>query len=72
MKKTLHIDENLLRQARAASGATTDTDTVKFGLQALVRQAAYNRLRALRGKEPRANDVPRRRGTARSGKISVA
>lgn len=72
MKKTLHIDEHLLREARSASGAKTDTDTVRLGLEALVRQAAYDRLRALRGKEPRATDVPRRRETAAAKKHSAA
>ncbi len=61
MKKTLHIDEDLLAGAREASGATTDTDTVRLGLEALIRHAAYQRLRALRGSEPHARDVPRRR-----------
>jgi hypothetical protein len=61
MKKTLNIEDRLLREARAASGARTDTDTVRLGLEALVRQGAYARLRALRGKEPRAADPPRRR-----------
>jgi hypothetical protein len=61
MKKTMHIDEALLREARAASGAATDTETVRLGLEALVRQAAYQRLRALRGSESRAADVRRRR-----------
>jgi Arc/MetJ family transcription regulator len=61
MKRTLHIDERLLREARRACGAGTDTETVPLGLQALVRRAAYERLRALRGSEPRARDVPRRR-----------
>jgi hypothetical protein len=60
MKKTLHIDEGLLREARSA----------RLGLEALVRQAAYDRLRALRGKEPRAASVPRRRESA--AKHSVA
>jgi Arc/MetJ family transcription regulator len=64
MKKTLHIDESLLREARSASGARTDTDTVRLGLEALVREAAYDRLRALRGKEPRAAGTPRRREAA--------
>ncbi len=64
MKKTLHIEDTLLREARAASGASTDTETVRLGLEALVRQAAYQRLRALRGSEPRATDVGRRRETA--------
>jgi Bacterial antitoxin of type II TA system, VapB len=41
MKKTLHIDEKLLGEAKLASGAATDTDTVRLGLEALVRHAAY-------------------------------
>lgn len=61
MKKTLHIDEDTLRRARSASGAATDTETVRLGLEALIRQAAYQRLRKLRGSDPSAEDVPRRR-----------
>jgi len=72
MKKTLHIDEHLLRDAKSASGAKTDTDTVRLGLEALVRHGAYQRLRALRGSEPRARDVPRRRVRTRSVKRSAA
>jgi putative antitoxin of VapBC-like toxin-antitoxin system len=72
MKKTLHIDETLLREARAAIGASSDTDTVRRGLEALVRQAAYDRLRALRGKEPKAREVGRRRAVARAGTHSGA
>lgn len=62
MKKTFNIDEKLLAQAKAASGATTDTETVRLGLESLVRNAAYQRLSALAGTEPNAQDVPRRRG----------
>jgi hypothetical protein len=61
MKKTFNIDADLFREAKVASGAATDTETVRLGLEALVRHAAYERLRALRGAEPRARDVPRRR-----------
>jgi hypothetical protein len=61
MKKTLHIDEQLLKEARSACGAATDTDTVRLGLEALVRHAAYARLRTLRGSETGAKDVPHRR-----------
>ena len=61
MKKTFDVDDILLTEAKAACGATTDTETVRLGLDALVRHAAYQRLRALRGAEPRALDVPRRR-----------
>ena len=71
MKKTLHIDEQLLQEARSACGATTDTETVRRGLEALIRHAAYERLRALRGSEPHARDVPRRRERA-TAKRSVA
>jgi len=72
MKKTLHIDEQLLRDARSAAGARTDTETVRLGLEALVRRGAYERLRALRGSEPHARDVRRRREPARSRKRSIA
>ena len=61
VKKTLNIDDNLFHEAKLACGATTDTETVRLGLEALVRRAAYERLRALRGSEPHARDVPRRR-----------
>ncbi len=71
MKKTLHIDEQLLRDARAASGATTDTETVRLGLEALIRRRAYERLSKLRGSEPDAQDVGRRREGTR-GRRSVA
>lgn len=61
LKKTLNVDDELFTEAKAACGATTDTETVRLGLEALVRHAAYERLRALRGAEPYARDVPRRR-----------
>jgi hypothetical protein len=61
MKKTLNIDQTLLEEAKAACGAATDTDTVRLGLEALVRRAANQRLKALIGSEPDAQDVPRRR-----------
>jgi hypothetical protein len=64
MKKTLHIDEKTLREAKEASGASTDTETVRLGLEALIRHAAYQRLRRLRGTEKRGADVPRRRAEA--------
>ena len=72
MKKTLHIDDRLLREAKSASGAKTDTEAVRLGLEALVRRATYERLRALRGSEPRASDGPRRRERMPSAKHSVA
>ena len=61
MKKTLHIDEDLLGKAKASVGAKTDTETVRLGLESLVRHAAYQRLIALRGSDPGARVPPRRR-----------
>jgi hypothetical protein len=61
VKKTFNVDDKLFKDAKVACGATTDTETVRLGLEALVREAAYQRLRALRGTEPRAGDVSRRR-----------
>ncbi|HEY3826177.1 MAG TPA: type II toxin-antitoxin system VapB family antitoxin [Bryobacteraceae bacterium] len=69
MKKTLHLDDALLKEARIASGATTDTDTIRLGLEAIVRHAAYQRLRAFRGSEPHAQDVPRRREKPSSRRV---
>lgn len=60
-KKTFNVDAKLLIEARAAAGAATDTETIHLGLEALVRRAAYERLRALGGADPDAQDVPRRR-----------
>lgn len=64
MKKTLHIDGQMLRDAKSACGALTDTETVRQGLEALIRRAAYERLRKLRGTEKGAKDIPRRRPAA--------
>ena len=72
MKKTLHIDEHLLREAKSVTGAKTDTETVRLGLEALIRRRAYERLRALRGSEPHAREIPRRRERASSAKPSIA
>jgi hypothetical protein len=61
MKKTFNVDDKLIQEAKLACGATTDTETLRLGLEALIRHAAYERLRALRGSEPHARSVPRRR-----------
>jgi len=66
MKKTFNIDEKLFHEAKTSCGATTDTETVRLGLEALVRHAAYQRLSALGGSEPNAQDVPRRRESPRA------
>lgn len=62
-KTTLNIDEELLAAAREASGAASDTETVRLGLEALVRSNAYQRMRTFLGSEKRRRiqAVPRRR-----------
>jgi hypothetical protein len=40
MKKTFNGDETPMREAREACGATTDTETIRPGLEALVRHEA--------------------------------
>ena len=45
MKKALNIDAELIMQAKIASGAIPDTETIRSGLDAPVRHAAYQRLR---------------------------
>lgn len=67
VKKTLHIDEKLLAAAREAAGAKSDTETVRLGLEALVRSAASQRMRMLLGSERSelpVKDVPRSREPA--------
>lgn len=61
MKKTLNIDDKLLCEAKEACGATTDTETIRLALEAVVRRAAYQRLSTLGGSAPKVQDVPRRR-----------
>jgi hypothetical protein len=72
MKKTLDIDETMLLQPKECSGAATDTETVRLGLEALIRQAALQRLRKFRGSEQDAADVPRLRGEATRKKKTAA
>jgi hypothetical protein len=71
MKKTFNVDDKLLKEAKVACGATTDTETIRLGLEALVRHAAYQRLRTYLGSEPDAQDVPRRREKPLRRKPSV-
>ena len=71
MRKTLHIDEVTLHDAKEACRASTDTETVRPGLEALIRHAAYERLRKLRGSDTGAMNVPRRRPATRKRRALV-
>ncbi len=72
MKKAFSIDAKLIEEARTACGAETYTDTIRQGLEALVRHASYQRLRTFLGTEPHAKDVPRKRWIPRATKKRVA
>jgi len=72
MKKTLNVDDKLLKEARRASGASTDTEAIRLGLEELVRREAYKRIAAYLGSEPDAKDVPRRREPPAKGGRRVA
>ena len=48
-KITVHVDEDLLRQARKRTGKGV-TATIRQGLELIAASEAYERLRALRGK----------------------
>ena len=61
MKKTLHIDDSLLRDAKSASGARTDTDTVRLGMEAQIRRGNTSICGRCADSERNAHDSPRRR-----------
>ena len=61
MKKTFNLDEKLRKEAKELVGAATYTETIRQGLEMLVRDAAYRRLRSYLGTESYSPDVPRRR-----------
>ena len=50
MRTNIVIDDQLIAQAMAASGAPSKKAAVELGLQALIRQRALAELRGLRGK----------------------
>lgn len=64
-RTTLDIDEELFERAREATGIETKSDLVREGLRALIQRAAYLRLAALGGVDPRAKAPPRRRPVGR-------
>ena len=61
MRTTLILDEELLTEAREATGIDEKTALVREGLRALVAQEAARRLAALGGTEPELEAIPRRR-----------
>ncbi|MGH7542492.1 MAG: type II toxin-antitoxin system VapB family antitoxin [Gemmatimonadota bacterium] len=56
----MNLDDELVEEAMAVTGAKSKTVVVHLGLRALVEAAARRRLAALKGKIPDAR-APRRR-----------
>lgn len=50
MRTNVVIDDDLMRDALAATGARTKREVVENGLKTLIRLAAVEELRQLRGK----------------------
>ena len=61
MRTTLNLDEHLVRQALRESGAKSKTEVIEMGLKLILEREARRRLKALSGKLPGLEAVPRRR-----------
>lgn len=62
VRKKPKPDHRRSRAAKRGRGAVNEAGILRRGPEAPVRRAAYQRLRDLRGAEPAARGVPRRRG----------
>jgi Arc/MetJ family transcription regulator len=60
MRTTVDLDEGLVRDALAATGARTKTEVLELGLKAVIERQAKRRLIALRG-QLTIGQAPRRR-----------
>lgn len=61
MRTTIEIDDELMRQARLCSGASTKKATVNAGLRMLVEAHAQSSIARLRGKVQWQGDLDRSR-----------
>ena len=61
MRTTIALDDELLEQAREATGLKENAVLVREGLKALVEREAARRLILLGGSDPDATAAPRRR-----------
>jgi Arc/MetJ family transcription regulator len=61
VRTNIDIDDDLLSAAQAATGATTKKETVRLGLELLVRLDRQRALRSLRGGLPWDDDLDRLR-----------
>lgn len=61
MRTTIILKEDLLKQASEATGIKEKTALIHKGLEALVQQAALQRLIKIGGSMPQVKTIPRRR-----------
>lgn len=61
MRTNIEIDDKLLADAMAASGARTKREAVELGLAALLRLHQQEKIRHFRGKLPWQDDLERMR-----------
>ena len=61
MRTTLDLDQSLVEQALAETGARSKTEVIEMGLRLLLEREARKRLKALAGRLPDLKDVRRRR-----------
>lgn len=61
MRTTIHIDDELIRQAARLTGVDEKTSLVRQGLQALIARESARRLAALGGSEKDLRPISRRR-----------
>jgi Arc/MetJ family transcription regulator len=61
MRTTLVIADDLVEDAREASGLERISDLVREGLRALIAKEARSQLAAMGGSDPKATAAPRRR-----------
>lgn len=64
MRTTVTLDDELLAEAREATGITERARLIHEGLRALVQREASRRLARLGGTMPDIEDIPRRRPVA--------
>ncbi|HEV7167269.1 MAG TPA: type II toxin-antitoxin system VapB family antitoxin [Micrococcaceae bacterium] len=64
MRTNIDIDDALLAQAQAVTGAATKKETVSRGLELLVRLGRQGQLRALRGQMVWEGDLDQMRRDA--------
>lgn len=61
MRTTIILDDELIEEAREATGIQGKTALIHAGLNALIAREASRRLAALNGTQPKLSPIPRRR-----------